>query len=557
MNTFTQILNANRSWLASILVMIVITACAVIGDIAGHDMNRFYDISATDIDSGWISENGEELNLSELPYGNITLERSIEGIDLLNKRICMKSIDTFFEVLADGETIYSYFPELPPILGESYGMYIHAIPVPENTNVLTIKLTPIYPNAPPALLNTVIEDPGMFMGDLFKEGITGFFLCLLMMTLGFVMITIGIFSYRNPDNQPMEFFSLGIFGVLVAVWSVNDTLILQTLSQNPAMVRLLNYVSLMFLPYFIVTFIASATNNPKTILLPILFVSICINFIVNITLTYLGISDYYELVKISQAVIVIALCMAIYLIISAIRKKQIERRFLRVFVIGICILGIGTTIDLVRFRVTTNVIQRTSFYARMGTLMFLCLIGLYLIQENNRIQIEHSHELAQLAYTDRLTGLKNRLAFNEAEASLLKNPDARCTIIQFDVNNLKKVNDIYGHFEGDRHISGAASIIRDCINGAGDCYRTGGDEFIAIITGADDEIAAQNAINQMKTLIQKYNAKEKPPILLSIAYGIASFRASEGTLEKAEQLADQRMYECKHIQKSIMKIVDA
>lgn len=248
--------------------------------------------------------------------------------------------------------------------------------------------------------------------------------------------------------------------------------------------------------------------------------------------------------------------MAVYLIVSAIRKKQIERRFLCVFVIGICLLGIGATVDLVRFRVTTNVIQGTSFYARMGTLIFLCLIGFHLILENSRIQIEHSHELAQLAYTDRLTGLKNRLAFNEAEAAILKNPDARCTIIQFDVNNLKKVNDIHGHFEGDRHISGAASIIRDCINGSGDCYRTGGDEFIAIITGTDDESAAQNAIDLMKTKIQEYNSNEKPPILLSIAYGVATFRASEGTLEKAEQLADQRMYKCKSIQKLNMPVID-
>lgn len=555
MKTF-KLLNSKRSWLASIPVMIVMIFCVVAGEIAGHDMNRFYDISVADIDSGWISEKGEEFKLSEMPYGNITVERSVEGIVLTNKRLCMKSIDTFFEVLADGELIYHYYPELPPILGESYGMYIHAVPIPDDTNILTVKLTPIYANAPPALLNTVIEDPGMFMGDLFKEGISGFCLCLLMLTMGIGMIIIGLFSYRTPNNQPIEFFTLGFFGVLVAVWSVNDTLVLQTLTQNPAMIRLLNYVSLMFLPYFIVTFIASAANNPKTILLPILFVSVCINFVLNISLTTLGISDYYDLVKISQAIIVAALCMAIYLIVSAIRQNRIERRFLLVLISGICVLGIGATIDLVRFRVTTNVIQGTSFYARMGTLIFIGLIGIYLIRENSRIQIEHRQELAQLAYTDRLTGLKNRLAFNEAEASILKNPDARCTIIQFDVNNLKKVNDMHGHFEGDRHISGAASIIRDCIKGSGDCYRTGGDEFIAIITGTDDESAAQNAIDQMKIMIQEYNSHEKPPILLSIAYGMAPFRASEGSLEKAEQLADQRMYECKSVQKSNMTLGD-
>lgn len=538
-----------RRWLASMLVIIFMVMCVVIGYRTGSNFERYYSTAVINMNSGWLSEDGSTLSLNDLPQSEITLEHSVADFDLKEKRLCMKSIDTFFELLADGNVIYSYFPDHPGFLGRSYGMYIHMIPVPENTSTLTLKLTPIFPGAPPAVLNTVIEDPGVFMGDLFKDGMPGFCLCFIMLILGLIMITIGIFSYHKIGNQPIEFFTLGIFAVLVAAWSVNDTLILQVLTQNPAMIRLMNYMTLIFLPYFIVSFIATATNNHKTKILPVLFVIICINFMLNILLTTTGVSDYFKLVRISQLVILIAIIMAVYLIVYAIRKNQVEKKFLRSFLVGIGALVIGAGIDLIRFRVITNVLQVTSLYARIGSLMFLIIIGLYLIQENSRLQYENSRALEQLAYIDGLTGLKNRLAFNEAESSLLSDPEARCIIIQFDVNNLKKVNDLYGHAEGDKHIGGAADIIRNSIRDTGECYRTGGDEFTAIITKTDDETTAQEAISNMEKLIEEYNCQENPPVLLDIAYGMAPYRAAEGSLKSAELLADKRMYECKRIKK--------
>lgn len=545
-----QFLKINRRWWASLLALVIVTVCIVTGVQEGSVPERNYDAEVIDLNDGWYTEDGTEMRLSELGYGEIVLERSLEQVDLSNKRLCTRSVDTFFEVLADGELVYDYSPEQSALLGASYGMYIHAIPVPETARTLTIRLIPIFEEAQPTLLNTVIEDPGMFIGDLFKEGIPGFCVCLMMLILGIIMIVIGMFSAGGGDHQQIEFLTLGMFAVLAAAWSVNDTLILQILTQNPALVRLLNYITLMFLPYFIVSFIAYATRHQTTRLLPTLFVMICINFLLNVVFTVTDRSDYYDLVKISQGIIVIALAMAAYFVITAVRRGQVEKRFLMKFLIGIIALAAGAAVDLVRFRAKTSVMQVTSLYARMGSLVFLVLIGMHLIQENNRKQLETSKALARLAFIDGLTGLKNRLAFNQAEASLQVRPDAKCIIIQFDINNLKKVNDMYGHAEGDRHICGAAHIIRDCIPAACDCYRTGGDEFIAIFSGTDDEAAAQNAITQLEQLVQAYNHHEKPPVLLDIAYGMASFRAEEGSLEQAEQLADQRMYECKRIKKS-------
>ena len=542
-------LSSGRRWIVSLMVLITILVCVVIVVCAKDSFYLGYDNTITSVNDGWSSDSGELYSLSDLPPEQITLHRSIEGIDLNNMRFCMKSVDTFFEVFADGEIIYSYRPEQRGLLGKSYGMYIHAIPVPQNVSVLTVGLTPIFADTPPALLGAVIEDPGMFMCDLFLEGIPGFCLCLLMAILGVIMIINDAFPFHSKNGgQPLEVFTLGVFAVLVAIWSVNDTLILQILTQSPAIVRLLNYLTLIFMPYFIVSFIASATHHHHSPLLPVLFAIICVNFVLNISLTVAGISDYFDLVRISQAVVVVALMIAVYFVVAAVRRKQIEKKFLRIFLAGICLISVGAIIDLLIFRISSNVLQSTSLYARMGTLLFLVLIGLYLIQENRRTQIENSRALVHLAYTDGITGMKNRLAFNEAESALLEAPDANYMIIQFDINDLKKVNDLYGHSEGDRHISAAAGIIRDSVH-EGDCYRVGGDEFVAIVTGPDVEETANGAIKQMEKLTEEYNTRENPPVKLEIAYGMAMFTASNGDMEKSVRLADQRMYERKRIQK--------
>ena len=543
---------SGRRWIASLLVLAAILVCVVIAVRAKDSLYLGYDDTVSSVNDGWISDDGSTYSLSDLPMGQqITLHRSVESYDLNIMRFCMKSVDTFFDVLADGELIYSYHPQQRGLLGKSYGMYIHAIPIPPDASTLTVTLTPIFPDAPAALLGAVIKDPGMFMCDLFVEGIPGFCVCLLMLILGVIMIITDAFPFRSKnDGQHMEIFTLGVFAVLVALWSVNDTLVLQIITQSPSVVRLLNYITLIFLPYFILSFIASATNRHKSPLLPILFAIICVNFVLNISLTVAGVSDYFDLVKISQGVIVVALAMAAYFVVSAIVRKQIEKRFLRIFLVGICAIMIGAIIDLTIFRLSSNVLQSTSLYARMGSLLFLMLIGLYLIQENRRMQIANSHALERLAYTDGLTGLKNRLAFNKVEPYLREDPNAKYMIIQFDINDLKVVNDVYGHAEGDRHISAAARIIRDSIRELGECFRVGGDEFIAIITGADVEASADGAIARMEALTQAYNADEHPPVKLDIAYGMATLTMPDGNMEKSVRLADQRMYECKHIKKA-------
>ena len=94
------------------------------------------------------------------------------------------------------------------------------------------------------------------------------------------------------------------------------------------------------------------------------------------------------------------------------------------------------------------------------------------------------------AYADPLTGVKSKNAYAEAsealQRSVVNGEKPEFAIIVFDVNDLKKVNDFYGHDAGDRHILSANKMICDGFKHS-PVYRIGGDEFVVILTGEDYE----------------------------------------------------------------------
>lgn len=144
---------------------------------------------------------------------------------------------------------------------------------------------------------------------------------------------------------------------------------------------------------------------------------------------------------------------------------------------------------------------------------------------------------------DELTGLLNRKAYERKlhsydQASL----EVDLVFISLDVNFLKKANDNYGHLAGDELLKGASECLTKTFGEFGTIYRTGGDEFIAIIHLNNTEL---------EKLIKKFNNdveswKGKLVDKLSISYGYASANEYDDIkLIQLAKIADDRMYEHK------------
>ena len=121
--------------------------------------------------------------------------------------------------------------------------------------------------------------------------------------------------------------------------------------------------------------------------------------------------------------------------------------------------------------------------------------------------------------------------------------------VLFDINNLKKVNDTYGHIAGDAFIKAGAKAIADSFGQHGRVFRIGGDEFICVfpLTESKDYLVAlyEECAKKMIQYIEQYNREENPPIPLTIAYGMAECDLAEDDLTTKQILAGERMYECK------------
>lgn len=91
-------------------------------------------------------------------------------------------------------------------------------------------------------------------------------------------------------------------------------------------------------------------------------------------------------------------------------------------------------------------------------------------------------KLFNLAYTDSMTELANRNAYEE-HLKKLRRDNANLqniTVVVVDINGLKQINDSFGHHTGDEAIKTIADILKDTIGKKADVYRIGGDEFVCI-----------------------------------------------------------------------------
>lgn len=152
-------------------------------------------------------------------------------------------------------------------------------------------------------------------------------------------------------------------------------------------------------------------------------------------------------------------------------------------------------------------------------------------------------QLEKEANTDGLTGIYNRNAFeNDMKADKKTLESDNFAVVALDVNGLKNSNDTYGHDAGDELLRGAADCIQKCFGIYGKVYRTGGDEFFALICAGEAEIAKVQ--QSFEEVINEWSGEKVRK--LSVSYGIASRREFPNMAPtELLKLADSRMYKYK------------
>jgi diguanylate cyclase (GGDEF)-like protein len=165
-------------------------------------------------------------------------------------------------------------------------------------------------------------------------------------------------------------------------------------------------------------------------------------------------------------------------------------------------------------------------------------------------------KMQRQATTDGLTGLVNHKTFYEIlEKELWRSRryGGQISLIMVDVDNLKKINDAYGHRAGDKAIREIGRRIKECIRQIDTAARYGGDEFAVILlnTSCDGaNLVAQRMVDAVANTPITWN---KEQIALSISVGLARYDA-DASPEDVTSRSDQALYAAKQAGKNTVRI---
>lgn len=161
---------------------------------------------------------------------------------------------------------------------------------------------------------------------------------------------------------------------------------------------------------------------------------------------------------------------------------------------------------------------------------------------------EKQLELELQARRDPLTGMNNRLSLNEVARMQLAGATRRrstVSVMLFDLDYFKQINDRYGHQAGDTVLKAVADCVEGLMRGSDAAFRIGGEEFMVILPDADAEQAACVAERFRVALseIEVDFGSSRPR--LTASFGVVEWRGSPESWEELVRRADKALYQAK------------
>ncbi len=171
-----------------------------------------------------------------------------------------------------------------------------------------------------------------------------------------------------------------------------------------------------------------------------------------------------------------------------------------------------------------------------------------------RMRIEHERDY------DVLTGLYNRQAFNRVCSALFAQPERMgvAALMMMDLDNLKHINDTYGHDWGDQYIRRTGQCLRENTPVETVCARLSGDEFLVLFYGYHSRDAVREKIGQLSRAMQQSVAQlpSGNALHISLSGGIAWYPDDGQDWETLKKYADFAMYQVKHASKGRVEEFD-
>ncbi len=464
--------------------------------------------------------------------GTITIDNSIGNV------LAFYSVHQNIKVYVGNRLIYEYPVANNNPLSDSPGYCWNFVPLPYKTNNIEIVITSPYSSYLKNIPTIYIGNDFSLPAHIITKDILPFALCIIMLVLGIVLVSYHLFISRNI-NTSGKMLKLGIFSIFLSIWSINECSLTTLLLKNNLVTSYLSFLSLMLLSFPFAMFVQTFYEDESKIWnwfcqLDIAQIALCL------VLALTNIADLRETIWTTHAMmIVLAVIIAAQSFILI--KNGVHSRTVKLHITCIIICVITLMLDMFGFYTGT---WDGNTFGRLGFLTYIIALGVSSARESTALMKmgQEANAYQTLAYTDQMTSMNNRTCFNVDFAKLSESP-ADIAVIDFDLNNLKRVNDTLGHSAGDLYIKSCATIIYEIFNGIGKCYRVGGDEFVALIEKAST-IDMTHYLAMLESSVDASNREHKnAKMKMQIAYGCATYDPNtDQNLEDTYNRADKIMY---------------
>ncbi len=448
-----------------------------------------------------------------------------------------------FYVYLDNKLYYSYnIPENSIV--KSGGSTMHDINLPINTAARKIKFEyiPTVKNLPTFNVDTIYvgQKSNIILDQLIHDLPSLLFSIAIIFIFIVLLITTAV-QYKLSKKSNDKFIFITMLGALIGVYLLTQLFTVQYIMRTyPLRIYFIEFSTLTLLPFPALMIFKNRLDKRFDKIYTFLVYFIPFYLLFQYTILFFFDIEMKLLLPFTQFMIIASVSFIVYTIINSDKEKYPERDTLLLTFIPIFIV----TIIIMIFYLIKGIFLFKEFF-----IIIICIfIGVQiktLINNYINFQNEKLKNIIykEIAYTDSLTKLQNRTAYNEFLKKFNKNKQSGF-VISIDLDGLKKMNDNYGHQFGDAMIKIFSDYLKLITADDTDfqAFRIGGDEFF-IFAKKEKSFDIENWLQPLRQNFRHANIAPDYNTGQSFSAGYFYYNCQNNEdISNAIHLADQKMY---------------
>ncbi|MDY2753689.1 MAG: diguanylate cyclase, partial [Blautia obeum] len=388
------------------------------------------------------------------------------------------------EILLDGKEIYQYGREKDaPAFMKSPGSCWHIVDIPENSNgkTLEVQILPTYPGYYGNELVVSYGTRGECVLRILKDSFGTLLISCGILFSGLISLMLFLSCKRKKkrvrsDARNEILLNLGIFSLLIAIWSLDQCGFMQFLVPDGRTLYYIDLFSLLLFPIpftFLLYDICRSKYSKGVMHLSILFM---VNMAVEIILQCAGVIDIFKLLPVTHTLMMITIVYTFAII--HYEAVELKNEAAREFKYPVYIIMIFGAMELIMYYIRD--FKKTSIFLPLGTLVFIVVLIWIQVSRfyDQYVRKQKLVYLQRMANMDMLTEAMNRNAYENMSKYLDEQEiELKTTgVVLLDLDDLKIINDTYGHEKGDEALKLCYQCIRQAFKNEKNCFRIGGDE---------------------------------------------------------------------------------